>query len=559
MVSKDHLVSMNVTYSFVAKNPVKMTFSFASNRDIAGYVLAWGVELSQAGYAVSQTDSFAIAGAKRSYSGTNSTCFYEDPGLSRFSVGISWEDAWEQYQGTNLDGNSMVVTFGPFDLKAGEAVVVDPTITTNVGSSGDTHVSEGSPTTNYGTSTSMQVQLFKDEYGTVYRNRIFIKFDLSSLPINIDITSAKLYLYMYSSTAHTRTLAVHEVSDNSWGETTITWNNKPSYDATATTTTSIGTSSGWKYFTITSDVEDAYNAASQTLSECIKDNSETTGVPTVPSSITKQFYTEEYVPSSYRPYLQVTYEAKYAVIIAGAWNATSNYVHFWNDATFLYDILVNSYGYTDSTIFFLYADGNTPSISNCNLLGDPRPFSGTIDYSNINSNIRTVFSNLASTMTSNNPLLILCSTHGDNASGTHSFFTWGDLTTYVTDDDFAGANYLGAITSYSRETIIMQQCYSGGFIEELSSDTRVVTTACDGEHPAWGRDSPPYGAFDYELLSAINWGYPGGSSVDADTNDDGIVSMHEAFDYAYDNDPFCPWFETPQWDDPGSIGDNTYP
>jgi hypothetical protein len=297
MVSKDRLVSTNVTYSFVAKNPVKMTFSFASNRDIAGYVLAWDVELSRAGYAVSQTDSFAIASAKRSYSGTNSTYFYEDSGLSRFSVGISWEDAWEQYQGTNLDGNAMVVTFGPFDLKAGEAVVVDPTITTNVGSSGDTHVSEGSPTTNYGTSTSMQVQLFKDEYGTIYRNRIFIKFDLSSLPINIDITSAKLYLYMYGSTAHTRTIAVHDVSDNSWGETTITWNNKPSYDATATTTTSIGTSSGWKYFTITSDVEDAYNAASQTLSECIKDNSETTGVPTVPSSITKQFYTEEYVPS----------------------------------------------------------------------------------------------------------------------------------------------------------------------------------------------------------------------------------------------------------------------
>jgi hypothetical protein len=243
------------------------------------------------------------------------------------------------------------------------------------------------------------------------------------------------------------------------------------------------------------------------------------------------------------------------MIIAGGYNAATNYVDFWNDATFLYSTLIDHYGYTDSTIYFLYADGNTPSASNCNMSSEANPFSGAIDYSNTKSNLQTVFSSLASILTSYDQLLILVTSHGSESAG-HPLVLWGAT---ISDTEFASATYLGAITSYYTEIIVMQNCYSGVFIDNLHADTRVVITACNSTSTAllyWGPIY--YGVFDYYWISAIHGSTPGGTSVDADSNDDGKVSIYEAFVYAYDHDPYNPASETPQYDDPGDIGDDTY-
>ena len=58
---------------------------------------------------------------------------------------------------------------------------------------------------------------------------IYVKFDLSSIPSNAVIVSAKLKLTDQSSSSIA--VDVHRVTGGDWSEGSITWNNKPSYDS----------------------------------------------------------------------------------------------------------------------------------------------------------------------------------------------------------------------------------------------------------------------------------------------------------------------------------------
>ncbi len=89
-----------------------------------------------------------------------------------------------------------------------------------VQASADAYVSEASPTTNRGTSSSLRI----DGSPTVYRT--YLRFDLPELPG--EIISSQLVITPKSSTKQPVTLTV--VSDSSWNEKTITWANAPALD-----------------------------------------------------------------------------------------------------------------------------------------------------------------------------------------------------------------------------------------------------------------------------------------------------------------------------------------
>ncbi len=99
----------------------------------------------------------------------------------------------------------------------------------------------------------------------------------------------------------------------------------------------------------------------------------------------------------------------------------------------------------------------------------------------------------------------------------------------------------------------MEQCYSGGFIGEVSRDSCVVITACENTEESWACDTEGhYDEFVYHFQNALSWRTPYWSDyspVDADSNNDGYISMNEAFVYAsnHDSQP-----ETPQLDDDGN-------
>jgi hypothetical protein len=48
---------------------------------------------------------------------------------------------------------------------------------------------------------------------------------------------------------------------------------------------------------------------------------------------------------------------KYAVLLCGGWNSGSNYERYWNDLQFIFKTLKTKYGYSDSEIIVLYANG----------------------------------------------------------------------------------------------------------------------------------------------------------------------------------------------------------
>lgn len=102
----------------------------------------------------------------------------------------------------------------------------------------DSYVNANEPSTNHGTATGLFiVSLF---YLDSYDHRIFLKFDLSELPVGAIISSATLKLYCYEVNSLMNGVSdvqAKRVSSDSWVESTVTWTNQPSMGDTEDTQT----------------------------------------------------------------------------------------------------------------------------------------------------------------------------------------------------------------------------------------------------------------------------------------------------------------------------------
>jgi uncharacterized protein (TIGR02145 family) len=88
--------------------------------------------------------------------------------------------------------------------------------------SGDSFVRSGSPTNNYGSGPLLYAGTYS---GT---NESLVKFDLSCIPPGANITSAVITISYTSSIMGTVSGNIYPIS-SSWNESTVTWNNKPTY------------------------------------------------------------------------------------------------------------------------------------------------------------------------------------------------------------------------------------------------------------------------------------------------------------------------------------------
>ena len=85
------------------------------------------------------------------------------------------------------------------------------------------------PDSNYGGDTILQVS---NQSG--YEKQVFLQFSVSGIPTGGTIVSAQLKLRS-QTTGSGRAITAHSVGSTSWGENTITWNNKPSLGAALST------------------------------------------------------------------------------------------------------------------------------------------------------------------------------------------------------------------------------------------------------------------------------------------------------------------------------------
>ena len=90
--------------------------------------------------------------------------------------------------------------------------------------------------------------------------------------------------------------------------------------------------------------------------------------------------------------------------------------------------------------------------------------------------------------------------------------------------------------SFKIAIFTMEQCYSGGFLDNLSAPNRVIATACRWDQVSWACDSEGnWDEFVYWWTAAVRGAKPDGVAVSAG-GADGKVSLREAFTYAQTND-----------------------
>lgn len=238
----------------------------------------------------------------------------------------------------------------------------------------------------------------------------------------------------------------------------------------------------------------------------------------------------------------------YAVIISGGINKTSNYVRYWNDCSAIYRVLTKAYGYKDENIYVLMSDGTNSAEDRAVFKRFKKYDSSPLDLDNDGDNdimysatkreIGIVFDELQDRLSSEDFLFIFSTDHGTLIDNEAYLCLWGECMSaseFATEVDKVKAGTIG---------IVMEQCYSGGFIPFLSKKGRSIATACRADEASYAKNDDTYNEFVYHWISAVAGSTPEGQIVNADYNNDGYVSMKEAFVYAEYAD-IMP--ETPQY------------
>lgn len=121
----------------------------------------------------------------------------------------------------------------------------------------DAYISAPIPDTNLGDYPYMGIR--NGGYGNFWAAQSVVKFDLTTIPLNVLITSAKLYIYYYDygdNSPAGRPLTIYRFTSN-WDEETITWNFRPANAPEASSSTDVPASPGtWIIWDVKDDVQD---------------------------------------------------------------------------------------------------------------------------------------------------------------------------------------------------------------------------------------------------------------------------------------------------------------
>ena len=247
-------------------------------------------------------------------------------------------------------------------------------------------------------------------------------------------------------------------------------------------------------------------------------------------------------------------DSRYAVLMNGGYSAGSNHVRYWNDLSNIYITLVDVYGFQDENIIVLCSDGLDPAPDQSNGQNSDPDLDGDGDddimYSCVLENVDMVFAELADTLDGGSELFIFQTNHGSSVSGWETLFNlW--IMEELLDSHFA--ELLDALPD-CEIICTFEPCFSGGFLDDIvvPPGPIVASSACSHEEYSWAMQNLEYDEYVFYWTAAVNGEDAYGDPHDADYNDDGIVTMDEAFIYAEEHDEQQ---ETPQYgDEPDGIG-----
>jgi hypothetical protein len=232
-------------------------------------------------------------------------------------------------------------------------------------------------------------------------------------------------------------------------------------------------------------------------------------------------------------------DSRYAVLMNGGYDSGNNHIRYWNDLQSIFMTLKYIYGFPDENIITLCSDGTDPGVDQDNGQSSPLDFDGDgtadIKYSCVVSNVDLVFTNLAANFTENDKLFIFTTDHGSSVSG---WQTDENLWNYEVLHDYHFAELL-ALFPECEKIFTLEPCFSGGFLDNaIVPPGRIVgSSACRYDESSWAM--PPdyvYDTYVFYWTAAVNGHDAYGNPVDADANQDGRITMDEAYQFARDHD-----------------------
>ncbi len=106
----------------------------------------------------------------------------------------------------------------------------------------DAYVVSTSPDSNYGSSSWSFLETSRSDTS----NRLaYLRFDLPSIPAGESLVGASLRMYQFNGSGTGNGTLAHYVIDDSWNESTMTYNNRPAYSTQVGTNANDGAYRGW--------------------------------------------------------------------------------------------------------------------------------------------------------------------------------------------------------------------------------------------------------------------------------------------------------------------------
>ena len=243
---------------------------------------------------------------------------------------------------------------------------------------------------------------------------------------------------------------------------------------------------------------------------------------------------------------QTAGDSLYAVL----WCGWSDYYVYVNDLEFAFKTLVDDYGYTKENILVLLKWGGYYDLDGDGL--------GDVDFSATKANADTVFARLGRVMTHGDMLFFYATDHGYwdsagsgdcNDAGVRGVGPSSDGN-WLSEEQLAG--YFGGLDTETRritKVLVFNTCYAGGMIPELGNlqAPLVIATASkacetskyDDDDCDYAPTSCHHNGYSFWWFTAAHGSTPSGTAYDADTNNDGYVTIEEASKFAKSNDEFA--------------------
>ena len=205
----------------------------------------------------------------------------------------------------------------------------------------------------------------------------------------------------------------------------------------------------------------------------------------------------------------------YALLIGTGKNPANDYVRYWNDQVRMYQLLLSK-GYSPANIRVVHSNGV------------PKSASMPVHYPASMGGVQAAFTYFVPKVKADGYMYIMVVGQGDQVSTSKVYWLWMNTPMYPG----AFAMQVNRITTYNRMVIHLHHPYSGAFIPSLTRPKRVIVTAARADRSTYCHPSHLYGNFNYWYLSALRGHLLlGEAPVDADTNNNGQVSIGEAYNF----------------------------